>query len=133
MEKIVEQEEDDPFDPARLRIRWPALPSDDDVQAVEVEIPGSPPPRRRYIPSIAESLFDQLNRLPGECLPVYMILTQLCKLQRSKTVALTTARLERSGVGRKQKAEALRRLVDAGFIQVSSTNGKNPLVTLLEV
>ena len=131
MEKTVEQDEDDPFDPIRLRIQRPELPRDDDVQAVEVEILSSSPPRRRYIPPIAEDTFHKLSRLPGKCLVVYMILTQLCKLQRSKVVPLSSARLAVSGVSRTQKADALRCLTLSGFISVRASHGKNPLVTLL--
>jgi hypothetical protein len=57
----------------------------------------------------------------------------LAGLKRSKEVKLTQVLLSQFGVDRFSKYRALTALRDAGLISYSQINGKNPVVTILDI
>jgi hypothetical protein len=94
-----------------------------------------PPHRRRakqlYLPVLSEDLARRLAPLPGQAWPVYSILLLRCKLDRAKTVTLTTHFTERFGIGRHDKCRALATLEAAGLVRVRRRPGHSPVVTVL--
>jgi hypothetical protein len=71
--------------------------------------------------------------LPGKSWHVATAIWYLAGLTKSPTVKLTQGVLNQFGIDRFAKYRALAALESAKLIQVSSSNGKNPLVTLLDV
>ena len=53
--------------------------------------------------------------------------------RRSPEITLTTAILQRFGVGRKAKYRALKHLQSAGLIAVHQKPRRNPVVTILDI
>jgi hypothetical protein len=99
----------------------------------KVELPAIRARRERhFLPALPEALFGRLAAMPGKCLAVYLILLQRSRMERENPIALTSARLTRSGLTRKHKQRALCDLESAGLIRVEKRKRKNPLVHLLE-
>ena len=71
-------------------------------------------------------------QLPGKTLQVALALWYLSGVQRTPTVRLAVKTLEKFGVSRDAKYEALERLALLGLIQVQQDRGKAPMVTLLQ-
>jgi hypothetical protein len=86
----------------------------------------------QFLPAIPERVFIQLVKLPRKALAVYMVILLRCRLEKSKTVTLTTAFLSRFGLTRKDKAHALIQLEAAGLLKVERRERRNPTVTLLK-
>lgn len=70
-------------------------------------------------------------RLPGKTLQVALALWYLSGLQKTRTVRLAGKTIEKFGVSRDAKYEALNRLALMGLIRVQQDQGKAPIVTLL--
>ena len=70
-------------------------------------------------------------QLPGKTLQVALALWYLSGLQKTLTVRLASKTLEKFGVSRDAKYEALERLALLGLIQIQQDQGKAPMVTLL--
>jgi hypothetical protein len=69
--------------------------------------------------------------LPGKSLHVGLVLWYLAGLTKSTSVRLGAKPLERFGVSRDAKYEALRRLESAGLISVKQQPGQAPWVTII--
>jgi hypothetical protein len=80
-----------------------------------------------------EDLVRRLAQLPGRALLVYWVLLLRSRLNRSRTVALTTEFLARFGVSRWDKYRGLAALERAGLLRVARQDRHNPTVTLLPV
>jgi hypothetical protein len=88
-------------------------------------------PRNRFLPALPEQTFRQLIQLPRRAWAVYCALLLRCRLERKKTVVLTTYFLSQFGLTRTDKSRALPRLERAGLIRVERHSRHNPTVTLL--
>lgn len=86
---------------------------------------------RQFLPAIPERTFCQLVRLPRKSWAVYSVILLRTRLERSRTVALTTAFLGRFGLTRHDKHHALPHLERAGLIRVWRNSRRNPTVELL--
>jgi hypothetical protein len=84
------------------------------------------------MPALPEPVFHRLVPLPGEkTWAVFWIIWQRSKIERSKTITLTSVRLRQSGINRHHKRRALDVLKRAKLIRVKRQRRKNPVVTLL--
>jgi len=79
------------------------------------------------------SWMTKAAQLPGKTLQVALALWYLSGLQKTQTVRLASKTLEKFGVSRDAKYQALERLALLGLIQVRKSQGKAPMVTLLVV
>ena len=73
------------------------------------------------------------SQLPGKSLHVANAIWFLVGLNKSPTIKLNQAILNRFGVSRHCKYRALNWLSNAELITVIGANGKNPIVTVLSV
>jgi hypothetical protein len=119
----------DPYSPEALSLdQYGLLPE------IKVELPSIRKRREKhFVPAIPERLFDRLVALPGKCLGVYLILLQRSCMEKRNAVALTSTRLNRCGITRKQKQRALEILEKHDLVRVEKRGRNNPLVHLLEV
>lgn len=72
------------------------------------------------------------GQLPGKALHVALTLRLLEGMETTRTVALSSARLEEVGVSRHAAYRALHALEDAGLVKVVRHRGRQPRVTVLE-
>lgn len=73
------------------------------------------------------------SRLPGKSFHVAIAICFLVGLKKSKRVKLTQKLLNEFDVTRYSKYRALVCLSEAGLISIETTNGKNPMVTTLDI
>src|SRR5262245_393220 len=94
--------------------------------------PSSPSSRRKwgYTPTVPGYAVYRASLLPGKALLVYLLLHMRCKLDRKRTVSLTTVFAGRYGVSPNNKSRALAALEGDGLVRVMRRNGRNPTVTL---
>jgi hypothetical protein len=71
-------------------------------------------------------------KLPGKTLATALAIMFESGRRRSKEITLTTAILQRFGVGRKAKHRALKHLQSAGLIDVHQAPRRNPVVAILD-
>ena len=76
---------------------------------------------------------SQAARLKGYSLHVAIALWFLAGLNRNRTVALTNTVLQGLGINRFTKSRALKALEQARLVSVTHHQGRNPVVTILEV
>ncbi len=116
------------YDPNDFRIT-----GDDAIPCEKVELLStSTRQTKRFLPPLPEDLFRRLVALPGKCLPIYMIAYRASKMERSKTVSLTTCTLNHFGISRSAKRTALDHLSKAGLLRVEYRDHRNPRVTILD-
>jgi len=125
-----------------------ALPEVDRLRLPDEQIPKvkTANPWGRQIPSKAQRIrgeflkgpipLDWLGtaaKLPGKA-PLATALAIVFEVgrRRSPEITLTTAILQRFGVGRKAKYRALKHLQSAGLIAVHQKPRRNPVVTILD-
>jgi hypothetical protein len=89
---------------------------------------------RQFLPPLPERVFCELVKLPRKAMAVYMVIRLRTKLERSRTVAVTTCFLQRFGLTRKDKYHALPLLERVGLLRIEQPGrgGRNPVVTLRE-
>lgn len=75
--------------------------------------------------------FEVAAALPGKTLHVALAIWFQVGLERSPTVRLSQKRLARFGVSRDAKYDALKRLADAGLIEVVQSAGQAPAITVI--
>jgi hypothetical protein len=97
------------------------------VETAQDTTPGKPP----FIPAFPLHWLTRLAPLPGKTLAVYLVLYFRSRVERSRTVTLTTATLEAFGISRREKQLALQRLEQTGLITVERRPRRNPRVTLV--
>ena len=76
--------------------------------------------------------FDVATALPGKTLHVALAIWFQVGLERSPTVKLSQKRLARFSVSRDAKYDALKRLADAGLIEVKQSAGQSPTITVIQ-
>jgi hypothetical protein len=104
----------------------------DGIPAVKVELPSSRRRRdRQFLPALPERVFCRLLQLPGRSWAVYLVLMLRSRLERKRTVVLTSCFLTRFGLTRDDKSRALCHLERAGLVRVERRDRKNPAVTIL--
>jgi hypothetical protein len=87
---------------------------------------------RQFLPALPERVFCELVKLPRKALPVYLVALLRSRLEKSRTVTLTTCFLQRFGLTRKDKFHALPHLEQAGLIRVQRRDRRNPVVEILK-
>ena len=75
--------------------------------------------------------FEVAAALPGKSLHVALAIWFRVGLERQSTVKLGQKVMGRFGVSRDAKYDALRRLVEAGLIEIEQLPGKAPSVTVI--
>jgi hypothetical protein len=76
--------------------------------------------------------FEMASALPGKTLHVALAIWFQVGLERTTTVKLGQKRVARFAVSRDAKYEALRRLAEAGLIEVEQRPGQSVQVTLVQ-
>jgi hypothetical protein len=102
------------------------------VTVVKVELAARH--RRRggqFLPALPEHVFCRLVRLPRRAWAVYCVVLLRCRLNRTKTVILSSCFLSRFGLTRNDKRRALADLESAGLVRVERHDRHNPTVTVL--
>jgi hypothetical protein len=87
----------------------------------------------KYIRTIPYKWFVVAAQLPGQSLAVGIAIWFISGLVKNKSITLSSTFLCEIGISRYQKYRAIVALEKAGLIQVAGVNGKNPIVTLLDV
>ena len=77
--------------------------------------------------------FEKAAILPGKALHVALAIWYRVGLERQSTVKLGQKVMSRFGVSRDAKYDALRRLVEAGLIEIEQLPGKAPIVTVISL
>lgn len=72
-------------------------------------------------------------RLPGKALAVAIAIQWMANIRRQSTFALTGTTTSRFSISRDASYDGLRRLEEAGLIQVRRLPGRNPSITLLDL
>lgn len=75
--------------------------------------------------------FEQAAALPGKALHVALAIWFQVGLEGTQTVKLGQKRVNRFGVSRDARYDALRRLADAGLIELVQHPGQSPTVTVI--
>ena len=86
---------------------------------------------RQFVPALPMPLFVKLVNLPGKAWALYLVLWQRTKLERSKSIVLSTTLLARFGLDRDDKRRGLKALAGAGLVRVTSRGRRNPTVQVL--
>lgn len=76
--------------------------------------------------------FEMASALPGKTLHVALAIWFYVGLERTTTVKLGQKRVARFAVSRDAKYDALRRLAEAGLIEVEQRPGQSVQVTLVQ-
>lgn len=82
---------------------------------------------------IPMSWLSKAAHLPGKTLNVAIALWWLYGMKPGQSFKLTSKALEHLDVGRDAASDALRRLEEAGLIEVKRTKGQRPIVTILNL
>ena len=88
---------------------------------------------KQYAPGLPLDVLRELSRIPRsqKTLTVYHLLSYRARLERSRSVVLTSRFLSGYSISRDDKRHALQVLEKAGLIRVTSRGRHNPSVEML--
>ena len=86
---------------------------------------------KQFMPALPERIFCTLVKLPRKAMAVYLVALLRSRLEKSRTVTLTTCFMKRFGLSRKDKCHALTHLERAGLLRVERRARQNPVVEIL--
>ena len=101
----------------------------------ETKLPATPSHKkgRKFVKPIDLEWIQTAANLPGKALHVALGIWYLAGLKKTNTIRLSSSVLKGFGASRQAGYRNLEALKDAGLISIERHQGRNPIVTIIEV